>query len=723
MKNIIYSGMTGVFILSTTAAVYADDRNDKPHDHGHEMEEVFVTGAPHSKTRLDVLQGSNLIGTDELEQRMAATIGETLSGIPGISSSFFGPGASRPIIRGLDGDRIRILVNGIGSIDASSTSPDHAVAADPLMAERIEVLRGASTLLYGSNAIGGVVNIIDGRIPDVIPEEKISGRLRLGYGSVAEDYSGGASLNVQLGGSNEKALILHVDGYFRSSGDYNIPGYAESAILRAHEGEHHEEEGHHEEGHHEEGHHEEEAFGQVDNSDVDNKGGAVGLSWIGENAMLGFSFSLNDSNYGVPIHGHEEHGHEEHGHEEHGHEEHGHEEHGAGHEEADVRIALDQKRFDLKGNLKREFLIFDEIRLRFGYADYEHKELKGTKVGTIFTNEGWEGRIEVIQREIGRLHGSMGLQVRKRDFEAIGEEAFVPPTTTLQWGVFAVEEVSLDPVHLELGARFDHQTVENKSLGQKRSFSNISLSTGVALHPTPHSLIGLSLGRTERAPTAEELFSNGPHLATSAFEVGNANLIKEKATSLELTLKQESERFKVNVNFYHTWYDNFIYGSFTGLQQHGLNVLAYQQRDARFYGAEMESSGLIFTEKNHRLWLTVSGDIVRAEFSNNAGHLPRIPARTAGLGFKYEGPNLGASGNIRLVDDQTKLAENELKTKGYTELNLDVFWRPYGEERDVTIRLQGRNLSNAERRQHASFLKDLLPMSGRNIKLSVTYGF
>ena len=678
VKNIIYSGMAGIAILSATASVYADDRayNDddiKPHNHGHEMEEVFATGAPHSKTRLDVLQGSSLIGLDELEQRMEATIGETLSGIPGISSSFFGPGASRPIIRGLGGDRIRILINGIGSIDASSTSPDHSVAADPLTAERIEVLRGASTLLYGSNAVGGVVNIIDGRIPSVIPDAPLTGRVRFGYGSVAEDYSGGLAINARLSGSEDTALLLHLDGYFRNSANYDIPGFAKSDFLRA-QGE-------------------ESTFGQVENSDVDNKGGSIGLSWVGTQAMFGLSFSLNDSNYGVPG------------------------------EEEEVRIDLDQKRFDLKGNLEHEFLIFEEARLRFGYGNYKHKELEGAAIGTLLANKGWEGRIEVIQREIGNLHGSMGLQIRKRDFEAIGDEAFVPPTNTLQWGVFVVEEVSLDPITLEFGARFDHQTVENKSLKQERSYNNISLSAGAAFHPTTESLIGLSLGRTERAPTAEELFSNGPHLATSAFEKGNINLTKEKATSLELTLKQETERFTANVNLYHTWFGNFISEQFTGLQQDGLNVLEFRQNNARFYGAEIESGYLIFNQNDHNLWLKISGDIVRAEFTENGGNLPRIPSKTANFGFEYEGLHFGASGNIRLVDDQTKLAENEIMTRGYTEFDLDFFWRPYGEDRDLTFRLQAKNMSNAERRQHTSFLKDLLPMPGRNIKLSVTYGF
>ena len=212
-------------------------------------------------------------------------------------------------------------------------------------------------------------------------------------------------------------------------------------------------------------------------------------------------------------------------------------------------------------------------------------------------------------------------------------------------------------------------------------------------------------------------------LATDAFEIGNINLTQETATSLELTLKQESERFKANINLYHTWYNDFISEDFTGVQRQGLNILEFRQRDARFYGAELDSSFLVFDRGDHELWLKLSGDIVRANFTGGGGNLPRIPAKSANIGFKYDGPYFGASGNIRLVDDQAKLAENEIITRGYTEINLDVFWHPYGEDRDLTFRLQGKNLNNAERRQHTSFLKDLLPMPGRNIKFSLTYGF
>lgn len=435
-------------------------------------------------------------------------------------------------------------------------------------------------------------------------------------------------------------------------------------------------------------------FGNVANSDVESKGGAIGLSWIGQNALFGVSYNINKSNYGVPTG-----------------------------EIPPVRIDLDQKRFDLKGNLNHTFLIFEEARLRFGYADYKHKELEGPAVGTIFLNSGWEGRLEVIQKETGNLHGSMGIQIRRRDFEAIGDEAFVPPTKTFQWGIFAVEEVSLDPVTVEFGARFDHQSTENKTLNINRNFNNISLSAGMAYHLTHDSMVGLSLGRSERAPTAEELFSNGPHLATSAFEIGDTALTKERATNLELTLKQETDRLTASFNLYYTWYQNFIAEIFTGQQRDGLNIQQFRQQDARFYGAELESHYLLYSQDDHSLKINISGDFVRAKFTTNKGDLPRIPAKSASFGLSYTDDYFAAEATVRLVDSQTKLAENELKTEGYSEINLDLSWRPYGEDRDITLRLQGKNLGNADRRQHTSFLKELIPLPGRSVKLSATYGF
>ncbi len=684
------------FSISVSAGARAQEtENQQLHDHGHDVDVIFVTGSPHGRGSFDVLQGSNVLADEKLQESLSATIGETLSGLPGISSTFFGAGASRPVIRGLGGDRIRVLINGIGSIDAASTSPDHAVAGDPLTAERIEIMRGASTLLYGNNAVGGVVNIIDNRIPVYVPENGASGKARLSVDSVSNDRSGGGAINFAASDS----IVMHLDGYFRRTDNYSIPGFAESAALRAAE----EAEGEIEDLDEEH----EEQFGEVENSDVDNKGGTVGIGWIGENATFGVSFNLNDSNYGVPGHSHEEG------------EEGGEEEE---HEEESVRINLDQKRFDLKGNLEEEFLFFEEARIRFGYADYKHNELEGDAVGTQFRNKGWEGRFELIQQRMGNVHGSMGVQLRDREFSAIGEEAFVSPNDTFQWGAFVVEEIEIEPVTFEIGGRYDHQTTESPSLGIKRSFDTFSFSGGAAIHPTDNDLIGISISRSERSPTPEELFSNGPHLATSAYEIGNINLDTEKATSAELTIKRDQGRFNGSLNIYHTWYKDFIYEHETGAEIDGLSALEFRGRDAKFYGAEIEFGYLLIEEQDYSVQLSASGDFVHARF-NNGDVIPRMPATSANIGIDYMTEKFDVGADVRFVGSKTNTAAGILPTDDYTNIDVSVTWRPFGEERDLNVRLQALNIANSEQRQHTSFLKDLLPMPGRNFRLTLNYGF
>ncbi|MEJ6726655.1 MAG: TonB-dependent receptor [Emcibacteraceae bacterium] len=673
------------FIAGVTIASAQEVKQEDIHDHGHDDDVIFVTSSPHGKGSFDVLQGSNVLSGEKLNKSLEASIGETLSSLPGVSSTFFGPGASRPIIRGLGGDRIRVLINGIGSIDAASTSPDHAVAGDPLTADRIEIMRGASTLLYGSNAVGGVVNIIDSRIPNVIPDGGVNGKARLSFDSISNDRSGSASINLGITDN----IALHVDGYNRRTGNYTIPGFAESKAYRA--AEEAEEEGHEEEEH-------VEQKGTAKNSDVDNKGGTFGIGWIGENATFGASFSLNDSNYGVPGHG------------------------AHGEEEEVVRINLDQKRFDLKGNIEKDFMLFEESRIRFGYADYKHIELENGVTGTTFKNKGWEGRIELIQKRRGNIHGSMGIQLRDREFSAIGEEAFVAPNNTLQWGVFVVEEIELEPVTFEFGGRYDHQKTKNQTLGTNKSFQNLSFSAGAAIHATESDLIGISLSRSERSPTPEELFSNGPHLATKAYEVGNLDLKTEKAYSAELTLKRDKGAFSSSVNIYHTWYKDFIYEHETGLKTDKLSRLEFRAKDAKFYGAELELNYTIIETQGYSLLLSGSADFVHARFSNN-GVIPRMPAASGNFGIEYKSEIFDIGGNLGVTGSKTKTVTGILPTDGYTTVDLSATWRPFGLERDLNVRLQALNITNAERRQHTSYLKDLIPLPGRNFRLSLNYGF
>jgi len=651
---------------------------------GTEVEEVLVTARPFGQSDFDAVQGTAVLSGEELFRRVEGTLGDTLDALPGVSSSYFGPGASRPVIRGLGGGRVRVLTGGIGSIDASTTSPDHALAIEPLTLSRIEVIRGPATLLYGSSAVGGVVNVFDNRIPVERPEQDISGGVRAGYATANDGWEGQAEFNVGLG-----PFVLHLDGYRRNTDDLEIPGYAESEALIALEGEEHEEDG----------------KGILPNSDVDNKGGAVGLSYLFDAGFLGLSVTRNDMNYGIPGgHGHSE---EEQDHE----------------DEGGVRVDLNQTRFDLMGEIGRDMGLFEKAKLRFGYADYTHRELEGDEIGTTFTNEGWEGRLELVQKAAGGLKGAVGVQLLSRDFAAIGDEAFVPPTDTFLWGLFVVEEYSLDAWTFEAGARIERQQVKAPDLGLERNFTGISTSAGVGYDLDDQWRVSLSGARSERLPGAEELFSNGPHAATAAYEVGNPDLVKEVAWNGELALKKRVGRVTGSVNLFYNRFNGFIYEAFTGREEEGLRELEFRQSDAEFWGGEAELSYLAYEDRDFHTKLTLAADVVRAKLLDPDEPLPRIPPRSLTAGIEVLSRYVDGTLELHLVDDQSRTAPFELRTGGYALINASLAFHPFPDDADLTLSLMARNLGDTEARTHTSFLKDLAPLPGRDIRFVALYRF
>ena len=481
-------------------------------------DEIIVTGSPLARTADEALVGVSILSGDELTRKLAGTLGETLKSEPGVSSTFFGAGSSRPIIRGQGGDRVRVLTNGIGSIDASSNSPDHAVSVEPAQAEQIEVLRGAGILRYGSSGAGGVVNVIDGRIPVELPDDGREVDLRMSATSVDNGIEAAASIDQALGSN----FVLHLDGNFRSAEDFRIPGFAESAALRAQEEEEHgHDEDHDDEDHDEHAHEDEEEIrDRLPNSFVETFSGTAGLSWIGERGFFGVALHRFESDYGIP--GGHEHAHgeeEDHDHEDEGHDE---EEHGEEEEDVDVTIGLKQTRLDVNAALELDGM-FERLQFFGGYADYEHTEFEGAETGTTFANEGFEGRLELIQRQNGIWSAAHGIQIRNRDFSAIGEEAFVPPTETQQYAAYTFHEFDTEDWHFEGAGRIEITDQENSVTGASRDFTALSLSAGVDYHLNDTMRVGGTLFRTERAPSTEELFSNGPHLATDQFELGVGN--------------------------------------------------------------------------------------------------------------------------------------------------------------------------------------------------------
>jgi iron complex outermembrane recepter protein len=654
-------------------------------------EEIVVTASPDARGQGEIAQPTSVLSGEELQRRLQPTLGETLDQEPGVSSTYFGPGASRPVVRGLGGDRVRILQGGLGAGDASSTSPDHAVSVDPLAAERIEVLRGPATLLYGSSAVGGVVNVIDNRIPDSVPSQKVSGTVELRGGTVAEELSGAASLN---GGQGRFAW--HLDALKRETDDYEIPGFAESRALRAAE-----------EG---EGDPEEEVRGTLENSATETEAGSLGFSYVTDAGFLGVSAGVHDTLYGIPGGHHEEEGEGPEGEEE---------------EEAPVRIDLEQRRYDLRGGLTRPFLVFRGANLRLGVAEYEHVELEGAEVGTRFLNDSWEGRLELLQRPFGLLSGSVGLQASTRDFEAIGEEAFVPPTVTDSWALFTLQEVERGDWRWQLGGRYERQDVTAEIEGENdRSFSGFSGSLGAVWAPDARGwALGLSVARSVKLPNAEELFSNGPHIATNAFEIGDPDLDREVSLGVDATLRKTSGPFTGELTLFANRFDDFIYEQPTPDEEDGLPVFRYVQRDAEFYGAELTGVLELFHAEPHHVDLELGADLVRAELSDTGEPLPRIPPASYRLGVHYHGERLTGLVEAQRAEEQRRTAELETPTDGHTFLNASVGYRIFTEKAVYDLMLRGRNLTDEEGRNHVSFLKERVPLPGRDVSLAVRVTF
>jgi iron complex outermembrane receptor protein len=667
-------------------------------------EEIVVTARPSAADQFSVLQSTTVLTSESLQLRLESSIGETLATLPGFSSTFFGPGASRPIIRGLDGDRIRVLTNGIGSIDASSVSPDHAVAADPLGAQRIEVVRGPANLMYGGNAMGGVVNVMDGRISERLPERPVSGQVDLMYGSAADERAGAAHVDATLG-----RVVLHLKGFFRDTDDYRVP-------LGALEDDHGDEHGDHDDDHDSAEEGEEEGNPRrVANSATRSVGGTAGLSYVWEDGFLGVAYSRLDTRYGIPSGGHA-HGEEEDGHAE-------DEEDDHGHGEEDVRIDLVQDRIDVAGEVRGDLLAFNTARVRFGYADYRHVELEGDEVGTTFRSKAWEGRLELVQKPMadGAWTGASGLQLSSRDFDAIGDEAFVPPSETFNWGLFTFQELKLGPVTAELGARFENQSVE--ALGVKRDFDGFSVSGGLAWTPDEDWLLGVTVGRSKRAPTAEELFAFGPHLAIGAFEIGDPTLRQETALNVEAFLRKRKGPVTGSLTGFVTWYDDFITQSFNGEEEDGLPVLVRGQTDARFAGIEAEVTVEAVRTETWSLSFDASADYVRATDTVAGSPLPRIPPFRFMLGAEYRRDWITGRVEVQRVSRQDRVAGFEEETDGHTFLNASLALRPIAARPDVVLLLRGRNLTNQIARVHTSFLREAAPLPGRDIRVSLQVTF
>lgn len=618
------------------------------------LNEVVVTAVPLGQAADQLVTPVSVLNGAALDDARSGTIGQTVAGVPGVQTTSFGQGVGRPVIRGLDASRVAVLADGLGSADVSNVSQDHAVAVEPFLADQVEILKGPSTLLYGSGAIGGVVNIVDGRIPQVAPANGLSGRTQLQYDSV----SGGGTGMFRVDAGND-GFALHADGLKRHDGDYDIPGRT------------------------------------LPNSYVRSDSGALGGSLLGDWGYLGLSVSRYLDTYGNPA-------------------EPGDPAEGV----PPVYIDLAQTRYDLKGALKAPFAGIDKAEFSFGHTDYQHTEFEGDEPGTVFTNKANEGRLVLTHAPLGGWLGAFGVQAFHRDFAAVGEESFVPPTSTKGIGLFVTEQKEFGPLKVELGARGDRQSSTPED-GPKRDFHPYSLSAGLAWRFDEAWHLTLNLDRAQRAPAEEELFAHGPHAASATFEIGDANLRKETANQAELGLHYHSELVDAKVAAYYNRYDDFIYLAGTGEIEDDFPVRQWSQANAKFRGGEAEATFHVARNASGHYDLRVWGDTVRATLAGG-GNLPRIPAGRFGTELSWHNDfwraSLGATHYFR----QDKAAEFETPTAGFTLVSARLAWSFYNTDRSSwEAFVDGSNLANQTARLSTSLIKDQAPLPGRSFSIGV----
>lgn len=673
----------------------ANPANDERAYHDPRADIVVTALIP--RRQGDILSGTSVVTGQALTRALRPTIGETLARQPGVSATSFGPNASRPILRGMQGERVRILTDGIGSFDVSNTSVDHAVAINPLTADRIEVLRGPAALLYGSSAIGGVVNVVDSRIPRQVPDEPIHIDGIATYGSAADERTVSGEIEAPV----SDKLVVHFDGSYSKSGDLDTGSYiltpalraravvsgdpeiAELATLR----------------------------GKLPNSAARTWEVSGGAALVTDGGNLGFSVTHTDNLYGVPVRYALE----------------------PGEEAEQVRLHMKQDRADLRAEVPVNGGFLDTIRLRAGFADYQHQEIEDTgEVGTTFYNQSIESRLELVQARRGGWDGAIGAQFFARNFHVEGEEKFLPKNETEQLGLFTLQSLDLGSTRIELGGRYEHtrvSAVADETLlnpAYKRNFNAFSGSAGISQEITAGWRLGLNLSRTERAPSAEELFARGNHAGTQAFELGSPDFNKEKSWGVEGTLRGQGTGYSLSLSAYHNWFDGYIYDALVddaacmavnGGEELEFPCYQYSQADARYWGFEAEGSVTLGEIGGYAVNVDGVADYVRATIKGS-GPAPRIPPLRLLGGLELQGDRLSLRGEVEHSFKQDRIASTETPTDGFTLVNASLSFKPLKDNDRTTITLSANNIFDAEARRHASFLKDYAPLAGRDLRIT-----
>ena len=665
-------------------ATYAAEKHDS-----HVLPEIVVSADPLGDVDAHIVQPLDVLDERALLRRDVRSIGATVSQELGVSSTDFGPAVGRPIIRGLTGSRVRVLEDGIGTMDVSAVSADHAVAAESVFAEQVELFRGPATLLYGSGASGGIVNVVNGRILDHVPDA-VEGKVYLHYDSVAHGFLG--AFEFDAGKSN---FAVHIDGMKRDTDDYDIPGFG-SIDPDA-----------------------DEIEGTLVNSDSDTENFSGGMSVIGGAGFLGFAVSHLDNEYGVP----------------------------GGHEKGEeLRIAQEQTRVDFKAAWHKPLPWLREIKTRWGVNDHEHREMEGGEVGTVLTNEEWEGRVEFIHATFGAWDGVVGMQYRNRDFSSSGAEAFVPPSALESMSVFVFEKGDFGAWHFDLGLRYEYQDAEASGITARPDHNLISVSGGATWDYRDGYELGFAVSRSQRAPSLEELFSNGPHLASNTFENGDPTLDEETSVNFDVYWRKVSGRFTVQANLFYNQIDAFVFllkndlngdgvadrveRDFTGDpvdvlppdENDELLLFNHTQGDADFWGFELEARYRLLDDYrgtlDGRLWTDyVSGEL------DQGGDLPRITPMRYGGGLDWRRASWYAAMDVMRVTKQDSTAALESETSGYTLVTLHAGYTIQLGRTIVTLFARGTNVLDEEARRHTSFLKDSASLPGASGLLGLRVSF
>lgn len=688
------------------------------------IEQIDVTATPFHTSIMESAQPVTVVAGDELRRKQASTLGETLKNEVGVHSSYFGPVASSPIIRGLSGPRVLITQNGLDVSDASRVGPDHAVATEASTAEQIEILRGPATLFYGSGAIGGVVNIVDDRVPS---SSEAKGVFSMGHNTVSDEDE----TSLAYTGGNEQ-FAFHLDGFWRDGSDYEVPGLAVQETE-----EEHEEEGH-----------DEHRNGVLENSASESKGFNIGGSLLLDNGYIGLAYGRLERTNGIPGHSHG-----------HGHEEEEHEDEHDEYEEEDANVFSDlkQDRWQLISELSLDTPWLSGVNTRIGYTDYEHAELENGEVGTVFSNETLQARVDLMLQEIAGWRGALSFEAKLSDFEAVGEEAFTPPSSTDSYAIALMQEKHFGDFLWQLGARVEKVTLDADPIVfghdeddllhfDEIDFTPYSLSVGVVWDFAADYNAALSVTHAQRAPSASELFSYGPHIGTSSFEVGalfwlhdgesphfhdGNDVDEEVSNNIDLSLRKHSGDIGWVVNLFYNEVDNFYYERNTGLSSedfeheeveedhdhdHGsdLPVYLFEQADATLYGIEAQLAWQVSAPITLSFW----GDSIRGKL-DDGGNLPRIPPVRLGSQLRYESNGWEAEVDISHYFEQDKTAQFETTTDAYTLIDAELAYTFVRSSKNLTIYLKGRNLGDEKARVHSSFLKDLAPLPGRGFSIGI----